>query len=60
VIGIGVTELIFMIIIVGLVLWMVRRNRNQQEKQQKKAVGWVLVGALVGSMVVLYVFLHHP
>jgi hypothetical protein len=49
-----------MIIIVGLVLWMVRRNRNQQEKQQKKAVGWVLVGALVGSMVVLYVFLHHP
>jgi uncharacterized membrane protein len=56
VIGIGVTELIFMIIIVGLVLWMVRGNRNQQEKQQKKAVGWVLVG----SMVVLYVFLHHP
>jgi hypothetical protein len=35
---------------------MVRRNRNQQEKQQKKAVGWVLVGA----MVVLYVLLHQP
>jgi hypothetical protein len=64
--GIGTTEL-FMFLIMILVpagLWRVhkRRNRSQQEKQQKKAVGLVLVGAFFGAMVlfVLYVLVHHP
>jgi Kef-type K+ transport system membrane component KefB len=66
--GIGITELglllFFMIMGVSAALWTVRkhRNRNQQEKQQKKAGGLVFVGALVGVMAVfvLYALFHHP
>jgi ABC-type spermidine/putrescine transport system permease subunit I len=63
--GIGLTEFLVFIVpaaIGGWTVWTVSKRRNQQGKQQKKPVGLVLAGALVGAIgvFVLYALLHHP